>query len=68
MYSIENYGEMIADHIRIDAYVRALKAAIKPGSVVLDIGTGTGIFALLACRLGARRVFAIEPGAVIRVR
>src|SRR5262249_8186842 len=35
--------------------------------VVLDIGTGTGIFALLACQFGARRVYAIEPAHVIRV-
>jgi protein arginine N-methyltransferase 1 len=35
--------------------------------VVLDLGTGTGIFALLACQMGARRVYAIEPGDVIQV-
>ena len=27
---------------------------------MVDIGTGTGIFALLAARLGARKVYAIE--------
>lgn len=67
MYSIKAYGEMIGDNVRMDAYVRALRLAVKPGSVVLDIGTGTGIFALLACRLGARRVFAVEPGDAIQV-
>lgn len=66
MYRIDNYGEMIADDIRTEAYVRALQAVVKPGSVVLDIGTGTGIFALLACRFGARRVYAVEPEAVIQ--
>ena len=30
---------------------------------VLDIGTGTGVFALLAARFGARKVYAIEPNA-----
>lgn len=66
MYDIESYGEMIADPIRTGAYARALRSAVKPGSVVVDIGTGTGIFALLACRFGARRVHAIEPAAVIQ--
>ena len=66
MYDIEGYGEMIADPIRTGAYARALRSAVKPGSVVVDIGTGTGIFALLACRYGARRVHAIEPAAVIQ--
>jgi len=66
-YSIAGYGEMIADRVRMDAYVRALQQAIAPGSVVIDIGTGTGIFAMLACRFGARRVYAIEPDDAIQV-
>jgi protein arginine N-methyltransferase 1 len=67
MYSINGYGDMITDTVRMDAYVRALEGAVRPGSVVLDIGTGTGIFALLACRMGARRVYAIEPSNAIDV-
>ncbi len=67
MYSIADYGAMIADRVRMDAFARALRQAVKAGSVVVDIGTGTGIFALLACRLGARRVYAIEPDDAIQV-
>lgn len=67
MYRIADYGAMIADDARMDAFVRALRQAIGPDSVVVDIGTGTGIFALLACRFGARRVYAIEPEDVIQV-
>ena len=51
----------------MDAYTRALRRVVRPGSVVLDIGTGTGIFAILACRLGARKVYALEPSSVIEV-
>ena len=58
---------MIADSVRMDAYARALRQAVKPGSVVLDIGAGTGIFALLACQFGARRVYAIEPCDTIQI-
>lgn len=64
-YSLFGYGKMIADSGRMEAYVRALQQAVKPDSVVLDIGTGTGIFALLACQFGARKVYAIEPSAVV---
>jgi protein arginine N-methyltransferase 1 len=66
-YDLEAHGRMIADRPRMDAYVRALEATVKPGAVVVDVGTGTGIFALLACRLGARRVYAIEPDDVVQV-
>jgi protein arginine N-methyltransferase 1 len=58
---------MIADRVRMDAYALALKAAIKPESVVLDIGTGPGIHALLAAKFGARKVYAIEPNDVVHL-
>lgn len=67
MYSVSGYAKMIADNIRMEAYRRALSRAVKPGCVVLDIGTGLGVMALLACQLGARRVYAIEPSDVIQV-
>ena len=67
MYTIAGYGSMIADRVRMDAFARVLRQAVTPGSVVLDIGTGTGIWALLACRYGARRVYAIEPDDAIQV-
>lgn len=63
-YSIHDYGLMLADP-RADRYARAMRATIRPGHVVMDLGAGTGIWAVLACTLGARRVFAIEPGDVI---
>ena len=67
MYSLAGYGKMIADEARMDAYVHAMRHAIKPGSVVVDLGSGPGMFALLAAQMGARRVFAIEPENVIQV-
>ena len=67
MYSITDYGVMIADRARIAAYAEAMKRAITPESVVIDLGAGPGLFALLASRLGARRVYAIEPDDTIQV-
>ncbi|MCP4381299.1 MAG: methyltransferase domain-containing protein [Hyphomicrobiales bacterium] len=67
MYDIHTYGRMIADRPRMQAYSQALQRTIRPGSVVIDIGTGTGIVAILACRLGAARVYAIEPSDAIHV-
>jgi protein arginine N-methyltransferase 1 len=58
---------MIADRIRIEAFKQALQGAIHPGAVVMDIGTGPGIMSVLACQLGAGRVYAIEDSEVIQV-
>ena len=67
MYSLAGYGEMIADRVRVDAYAQALRNTVRPGAVVLDIGTGPGFWAVLACELGASRVYAIEPSDIIQV-
>ena len=65
MYSLHFYGQMIADTARMRAYAAALRQVVKSDSVVMDLGSGPGVFALLACKLGARRVYAVEPGNVI---
>ncbi len=56
MYSLGAYGSMIADRIRVDAYAAALRRTVREGSIVVEIGTGPGIFAVLACQLGASQV------------
>ena len=67
MFSISDYGEMIGDKARMDPYAYALKATVRPDSVVLDIGTGSGIHALLASKFGARKVYAVEPNDAIHL-
>jgi len=67
MYSLADYGTMIADRKRLDEYAEALRRLVTPRSIVLDIGAGTGVMSLLACKLGARRVYAIEPSPVIQI-
>ncbi len=67
MYSVNDHGCMIANRVRVGAYRRALEKVVKPGAIVVDIGTGTGLFAVFACQLGARKVFAIENEEIIEL-
>jgi len=51
---------------RLSQYARAISSRVKNGDVVLDLGTGSGLLAFLACRAGARRVYAVETSEAVR--
>lgn len=65
MYSLPDYGKMIADRERFDAYSEAIAKAVHAGDAVLEVGCGPGVFALLACRAGARKVYAIDSEEIV---
>jgi protein arginine N-methyltransferase 7 len=51
---------LLADQRRNRAFAAALRARVRPGSTVMDLGAGSGIWAVFAARLGAKRVTAVE--------
>ena len=55
---------MIFDGTRNAAYTRALKRVVTSDSVVMDLGAGLGIHGLVAAKLGARRVYLVEPANI----
>lgn len=62
---IEYHRTLVADRVRVDAYEAALAKVIRKGeTVVADIGTGTGLLAFIAAKLGARRVYAYEQAEI----
>jgi type I protein arginine methyltransferase len=65
MYTLRDYGDMIADRERFQAYSEALCNALRPNDVVLEIGCGPGLLALMAGRAGARKVYAIESEEIV---
>lgn len=58
---------MVDDAVRMQAYAAALQRCVRPGMSILDIGAGTGIMSLLACRFGASRVVAVEPDKALLI-
>ena len=67
MYDLKAHGWMVSDPMRMGAYADAIASVVKPGDVVADVGAGIGVFAMLACRAGARKVYAIEPSEVVTI-
>jgi len=65
MYSLDEFALMFADKIRMEAYSAAIAQCVRPGDAVVDLGCGPGVFALLACKAGARRVYAIDVDGVV---
>jgi SAM-dependent methyltransferase len=51
---------MLNDHQRNTAFDQALRNTVTPETVVLDIGSGTGLLAMMAIRAGAKQAFTCE--------
>jgi type II protein arginine methyltransferase len=54
------YIRALNDPHRNAAYRRALQALVTPETLVVEAGTGSGLFAMLAARAGARHVYTCE--------
>ena len=51
---------IVRDRARNDAYRAAIRKAVFPGCKVLEIGTGSGLLALMAAEAGAAQVITCE--------
>lgn len=56
---------MLADQARNRAYAEAIAMKVRPGDIVLDIGCGAGLTAMLAARAGAKHVYTCEQQPLI---
>ncbi len=55
---------MLNDRRRTKPYLDAVRRAVSPGDVVVELGCGTGILSAAAAQSGARTVYAIERTAI----
>jgi predicted RNA methylase len=53
------------DERRVELFLEAIFATVKPGDVVVDAGSGTGLLGLLAAQAGAKRVYCVEANPVV---
>lgn len=58
--TIAYHVKMLSDRPRVEALRRAVEMYVREGTTVLDVGSGTGVWAILAAKLGASRVVAVE--------
>lgn len=64
---LTEHRSYLEDPVKLDRYQAAIDLVVKPGDVVLDLGSGTGVLGLMAARAGASRVYAVDSGRIISV-
>lgn len=57
---LQYHQNMLSDGVRNALLYEAIKRHVNEDTNFLDIGAGTGVWAILAAKLGAKRVVAIE--------
>lgn len=65
--AITAHRQMHFDKVRNKAYARALRKVVGSETTVMDLGAGLGVHGLNAARMGAAKVYLVEPESVVEV-
>ena len=64
---IEEHRHLLMDDVSQGRFKEMIHRHVRPGDVVLDLGTGSGVHAFFACQAGARKVYAVDSESIIEV-
>lgn len=64
---LHEFGRYVHDTRCTALFAQAIAATVRPGDVVLGLGAGFGLLAILCARQGAARVCAIEQGPYVEL-
>ncbi|MCF2137050.1 MAG: 50S ribosomal protein L11 methyltransferase [Candidatus Thorarchaeota archaeon] len=59
-FSLLHAVSLLSHRLRLHKFQEAIRQVVTPESYVVDLGTGTGVLAMLAAQAGARRVTAVD--------
>lgn len=58
--SIDFVGQCLVDKERTSTFNKIINKVVSKGDTILDLGTGSGILALIAAKARAKKVYAVE--------
>ena len=67
MQDLTEHFAYLADTARVAQFEAALRAVVRTGDIVADLGCGTGVLGMLALKAGASSVIAIDAGGMLEV-
>jgi predicted RNA methylase len=59
-FTMLHVANLLGQKSRLNKFRKAIQMVVKDGDYVVDLGTGSGILAIMAAKAGANRVSAIE--------
>ena len=64
---VQLHEKMLSCSVRMSTYLKGIQRCIKPGDVVVDLGTGSGILSFFAAKQNPKKIYAIDHSDFIKV-
>jgi PRMT5 arginine-N-methyltransferase/ribosomal protein L11 methyltransferase PrmA len=62
---LDEHRKLLSDEPRLSCFRKAVGEVVRPGDIVVDLASGTGVLGLFACQAGAARVYSIDQGPIL---